>query len=112
MRKSEDVTNEEYTSFYKVRHFSVEGQLEFSALLFVPHRAPFHLFETRKKRNNMKLYVRRVFTIDDCDELILESIYSKQLQRTHFGCHVMRAYPPKPGEVETSSFLRGAAQTQ
>ena len=82
-RNPKEVSDDEYASFYKtisgdydqhldVSHFSVEGQIEFKGLLYVPKKAPFDMFENsgNKRPNNIKLYVRKVFITDNCEDLI------------------------------------------
>lgn len=84
LRKASDVTQEEYASFYKsltnssedhlaVKHFSAEGQIEFKALLYLSKTQRSDMFQKSKDvNNNIKLYVKRVFIMDNCDKLVPE----------------------------------------
>jgi molecular chaperone HtpG len=74
------VSDEEYHEFYKTTchdfeeplawsHNRVEGKNEYSSLLFVPSRAPFDLWD-RDQKHGVKLYVRRVFIMDEADKLM------------------------------------------
>ncbi len=79
-RGKKDISDDEYEAFYKhvghdyeaplARvHNKVEGKLEYTSLLYIPARAPFDLWD-REKRHGIKLYVRRVFIMDDAEQLI------------------------------------------
>ena len=79
-RNKKDIKEEEYNEFYKHVghdfedpmahiHNKVEGKLEYTSLLYIPARAPFDLWD-RDQRHGVKLYVRRVFIMDDAEQLI------------------------------------------
>jgi len=81
-RPEAEITDEQYNAFYKHvandwedplarAHFKIEGTQEFRGLLFVPRRAPFDLFD-RDRKNGVRLYVRRVFIMENCAELLPE----------------------------------------
>jgi molecular chaperone HtpG len=80
MRNKSDITDEEYNEFYKSVghdftdpllhvHNRVEGKNEYTSLLFVPARAPFDMWD-REPKHGVKLYVRRVFIMDEADKLM------------------------------------------
>ena len=79
-RPKNDITDEQYTEFYKHvshdyqaplahTHNRVEGRQEYIQLLFIPSKAPFDLFD-RERKQGIKLYVRRVFIMDDAEQLM------------------------------------------
>jgi molecular chaperone HtpG len=79
-RPKQDIKEEEYKEFYKHvghdfedplawTHNRVEGKLEYTSLLFIPARAPFDLWD-REQRHGVKLYVQRVFIMDDAEHLM------------------------------------------
>jgi molecular chaperone HtpG len=80
MRNKSDISDEEYNEFYKHIghdfedplahvHNRVEGKNEYSSLLYIPGRAPFDLWD-REQKHGVKLYVRRVFIMDEADKLM------------------------------------------
>merc|ERR1711870_172726 len=82
LRAKEDVTEEEYTEFYKsiskdyldplaYTHFNAEGEIEFKSILFLPKKAPFDMMDNYwTKKSEVKLFVRRVLVAEKFDELL------------------------------------------
>merc|ERR1712066_30566 len=82
LRAKEDVTEEEYTEFYKsiskdyldplaYTHFNAEGEIEFKSILFLPKKAPFDMMDNYwSKKSEVKLFVRRVLVADKFEELL------------------------------------------
>ena len=82
-RNPEDIKDEQYNEFYKSIsndynipitkcHFRAEGQIEFNCLLYIPEKSTYDLFESKDKSKNIKLFVKRIFIMDDCEELCPE----------------------------------------
>ena len=79
-RNKKDINDDEYNEFYKhiahdfedpiaYAHNKVEGKLEYTSLLYLPSRAPFDLWD-REQRHGVKLYIRRIFIMDDAKQLL------------------------------------------
>lgn len=79
-RSPSEITDEEYKEFYKNltydydepltwTHNRVEGRLQYTQLLYIPKKAPFDLYQ-REQKHGLKLYVKRVFIMDDAEQLL------------------------------------------
>ena len=80
-KSPKDVSDDEYKSLYKnisndyqdclcYKHFNAEGSIEFSGIIYIPASPPFDMFQTNKEVKNIKLYVKRVFIMDNCEDLV------------------------------------------
>lgn len=80
-RDTKDITEDEYNEFYKnisgdwekplaYKHFKLDGQVQMRGLIYIPSRPPFDLFEKKKSKDNVKLYVKRVLITDSCEDFM------------------------------------------